>query len=254
MWIGIISLLPQMFQAVTEYGVLARAVRQGILEVEHFNPRDYAEDRHRTVDDRPYGGGAGMVMMADPLRQALDAAKARAPQAASAKCPVVLMSPQGAQFDQERALQTSKLEGMIIICGRYEGLDERFVTRYVDEECSIGDYVVSGGELPAMIVIDAIARHLPGTLGNHLSVQDESYLDGTLDYPQYTRPESFEDDQVPEVLMSGDHRRIGQFRRRASLLRTLQRRPDLLTGRVFSEEDRLILNEWFTLNEAEGLE
>ena len=215
MWLGVITLLPDMFDAVSNDGVFGRALSSGRLTLELFNPRDFTEDRHRTVDDRPYGGGAGMVMMVQPLRRALEAAQEAAPERAK----VVLMSPQGQRFTQAMALAESESKALILVCGRYEGLDERFVARYVD----------------------AISRHIPGTLGNHQSVIDESYLDGTLDYPHYTRPEFVGTESVPSELMTGDHNRTRRFRRSLALQRTLERRPDLLTGRLFEPLDRQLL-------------
>ena len=237
MWLGVITLLPEMFDAVSQDGVFGRALAAGHLHLRCFNPRDHATDKHRTVDDRPYGGGPGMVMMVQPLLAALTEAKAQAP----AHSRVVLMSPQGRRFDQQLAIDSKNDAGLIFICGRYEGIDERFVSDYVDEEWSIGDYVLSGGELPAMVVMDTIARHLPGTLGNQQSVIDESHLDGTLDYPHYTRPENVGPKGVPQELMSGDHNRTKRYRRSQALQRTLERRPDLLTGRVFDPLDRQLL-------------
>ena len=239
MWIGVISLFPDMFDLATRHGVFGRAVDSGILTLERFNPRDFTDDRHRTVDDRPYGGGAGMVMLIEPLRRAVEAAKVNAPGSPS----VVLMSPQGERFDQMRGVGASSLESLILICGRYEGLDERFVTEHVDEEWSVGDFVLTGGELAAMVVMDVIARHLPGTLGNKVSAMDESHLDGLLDYPHYTRPENSAGREVPPVLLSGDHNRVARYRRREALRRTLARRPDLLTQRVFAPSDRELLQE-----------
>ena len=237
MWLGVISVLPEMFDAVSRDGVFSRALAAGHLSLSYFNPRDYTTDKHRTVDDRPYGGGPGMVMMVAPLLAALLDAKAQAPQ----RTRVVFMSPQGQRFDQQDAVASKGDEGIILICGRYEGIDERFVGAHVDEEWSIGDYVLSGGELPAMVVMDAIARHLPGTLGNQQSLIDESYLDGTFDYPHYTRPVKVGAESVPEELMSGDPKRAKRFRRSQALKRTLDRRPDLLTGRVFDPLDRQLL-------------
>ena len=247
MWLGVVSLLPEVIDAGRRGGVFARAIEAGTLTLEVFNPREFTTDKHRTVDDRSYGGGAGMVMMTEPLRKALVAAK----QAAPAGAKVVLMSPQGTTFDQALAVkeagQDAQQAGLILVCGRYEGLDERFVQTFIDEEWSIGDYVLSGGELPALVVMDAIARHIPGTLGNSLSIIDESHLDGTLDYPHYTRParsaSQTEGQEVPEVLLSGNHRRIQEYRRREALGRTFDRRPEMLTGRVFSERDRKLLKD-----------
>jgi tRNA (guanine37-N1)-methyltransferase len=237
MWLGVISLLPEMFDAVSNDGVFGRALASGRLTLNRYNPRDFTKDKHRTVDDRPYGGGPGMVMMVEPLRQALAVAKADAP----ADTKVVLMSPQGKRFDQGLALTEAAASGLILICGRYEGIDERFVSQYVDAEWSVGDYVLSGGELPAMTVMDAISRHLPGTLGNQQSVIDESHLDGTLDYPHYTRPEIVGTQSVPQELMGGDHNRTRRYRRSLALQRTMERRPDLLTGRLFDPLDRQLL-------------
>ena len=237
MWLGVISLLPEMFDAVSNDGVFGRALASGRLTLHRYNPRDFTKDKHRTVDDRPYGGGPGMVMMVEPLRQALAAAKADEP----ADTKVVLMSPQGKRFDQGLALTEAANPGLILIGGRYEGIDERFVSQYVDAEWSVGDYVLSGGELPAMTVMDAISRHLPGTLGNQQSVMDESHLDGTLDYPHYTRPEIVGTQSVPQELMSGDHNRTKRYRRSLALHRNMERRPDLLTGRLFDPLDRQLL-------------
>lgn len=237
MWLGVITLLPEMFDAVSKDGVFGRALSAGRVTLNRFNPRDFTADKHRTVDDRPYGGGPGMVMMVEPLEKALKAAKRVAPEGAK----VVLMSPQGVRFDQQLARVESNSPGLILICGRYEGVDERFVSEHVDVEWSVGDYVLSGGELPAMTIMDAISRHIPGTLGNQQSVIDESHLDGTLDYPHYTRPEIVGEQSVPAELMSGDHNRTRRYRRSLALQRTLERRPDLLTGRLFDSLDRQLL-------------
>jgi tRNA (guanine37-N1)-methyltransferase len=237
MWLGVITLLPEMFQAVRHDGVFGRALSAGRITLQCFNPRDYTHDKHRTVDDRPYGGGPGMVMMVEPLMLALEAARAMAPDNSS----VVLMSPQGIRFDQQTALAQTQRDGLILICGRYEGIDERFINQQVDEEWSIGDFVMSGGELPAMTVMDVISRHLPGTLGNQQSANDESHLDGMLDYPQYTRPEIVSKQSVPQELLSGDHHRVKRYRRSLAFQRTLERRPDLLTCRLFDSMDRQLL-------------
>ena len=241
MWIGVLTLLPEILEAGTSGGVFARAVAAGIIDLHVFNPRDFSTDRHRNVDDKTYGGGAGMVMMNAPLTAALVAGQAAAP----AGSPVILMSPQGAVFNQQTAVSMVDMPGLILVCGRYEGIDERFVQNYVDMEVSIGDYVLSGGELPALVVMDAIARHLPGTLGNSLSIIDESHLDGMLDYPHYTRPVEYAGDQVPDVLLSGNHTKVNEYRRREALKRTFDRRPELMTGRTFSERDQKLLRESF---------
>ena len=233
-WLGVISLFPELIRQVSDAGVFGRAVRDGIVDLQVFNPRDYTEDRHRTVDDKPYGGGAGMVMQYAPLCAALAAARAAAPVGS----PVVMMSPQGRRFDQALANQSASGSGLIFVCGRYEGVDERFIEAHVDEQWSLGDFVLSGGELPALAMMDAIARQIPGVLGNSLSIIDESHLDGTLDYPHYTRPEEIDGLMVPQQLLSGDHAAISEYRRREALIRTFARRPDLLAGRVFEESDR----------------
>jgi tRNA (guanine37-N1)-methyltransferase len=251
MWIGIVTLFPEMFAPVTDSGVLGRAVREGGLELEFFNPRDHATDRHRTVDDRPYGGGPGMVMRVEPLLGAIGAARAawRARNdvtgaEATAPPPVVYLSPQGPVFRQDKARQLAGLPGVILVAGRYEGVDERAIELAVDEELSIGDYVLTGGELPAMVVIDAVARHLPGTLGNSASALAESHLDGLLDYPHYTRPENVGGREVPPVLLTGDHAAVRRWRRREALGRTWTRRPELLAGRNWTAEDRNLLEEF----------
>ena len=214
-----------MFSAISEQGVVGRAVSQNILRLTLHNPRDYTSDERRTVDDRPYGGGPGMIMMPEPLVKVIEAAK----QAALYDKPkVVYLSPQGQRFDHAAATQFAQDESLVLLAGRYEGVDERVIQNYVDEEWSIGDYVLSGGELPAMVMIDAIARLLPESLGNSESAQQDSFVDGILDCPHYTRPENFQNEQVPDVLLSGDHQAIKQWRQEQALRRTLLRRPDLL--------------------------
>ena len=250
MWFGIVTLFPEMFSVATQSGVLGRAVVNGVLELEFFNPRDYATDKHRSVDDRPYGGGPGMVMMVEPLLAAVTAAKtARAsatPRASSRSSPrVIYLSPQGRRLNQHRVQELAAYEALILVAGRYEGIDERAIELAVDEELSIGDYVLTGGELPAMVLMDALARHVPGTLGNQASAMDESHLDGLLDYPHYTRPENAGDRKVPRILLSGDHAAIRQWRRKAALSKTWRQRPDLLTGQQVSDEDVQLLRELF---------
>jgi tRNA (guanine37-N1)-methyltransferase len=236
----VITLFPDMVSAVVNFGVLRRATERGLIELRTWNPREYTEDVHRTVDDRPYGGGPGMVMMVEPLRQAIRDARQANP---SAK--VVYMSPQGRPLSQDGVRQFAGNDGLIILSGRYEGIDERLIQLEVDEECSIGDYVLSGGELPAMVVIDAVARLLPGVLGDEDSAQQDSFMDGLLDCPHYTRPVVYEDMPVPEVLMSGNHARIAEWRRMQSLGRTSQLRPDLLERLELSEEDKHLLDAYF---------
>ena len=223
--IHVISIFPEMFSAISEQGVVGRAVKQGVLGLTLHNPRDYTLDERRTVDDRPYGGGPGMIMMPEPLVKTIIAAK----QAATSDKPkVVYLSPQGQRFDHAAAINFAKSESLVLLAGRYEGVDERVIQNYVDEEWSIGDYVLSGGELPAMVMIDAIARLLPESLGNTESAQQDSFVEGLLDCPHYTRPENFQNEQVPDVLLSGDHQAIAKWRQQQALSRTLDRRPDLL--------------------------
>ena len=234
----VISLFPEMFSAVRQ-GVTGRAVERGQVAMRLWNPRDYADDAHRTVDDRPYGGGPGMVMMVEPLRLAIEAAKAAAPDSRA-----LYLSPQGRRLDQAAVRELATEPGFILLAGRYEGVDERLIDAYVDEEWSIGDYVLSGGELPAMVLIDAVIRLLPGVLGHADSAQQDSYADGLLDCPHYTRPEVIEGRAVPEVLMSGNHELIRRWRLKEALGRTWLRRPDLLEGRRLNSEEQNLLDEF----------
>ena len=242
MWIGVVTLFPEMFAESALTGIFARALKNEVLSIYCANPRDFTADKHRNVDDKPYGGGAGMVMQAEPLAAAVKTLQDKAPVA---NLPVVMLSPVGEQFSQGLAVEKSHAEGLILICGRYEGVDQRFIESCVDEVWSIGDYVLSGGELPALVVLDAIARHIPGVLGNIRSNLDESHLDGTLEYPQYTRPEISLNESVPEVILGGDHSEIGLYRRREALAVTYRERPDLLARKVFSERDRRLLEAYF---------
>ena len=236
MRIGVISLFPEMFQAVTEYGVTGRAVKKGIIELLSINPRTFAHDKHQKVDERPFGGGPGMVMMVQPLRDAILEAKSKLPNAK-----VVYMSPQGKRFDHQECQKLAENNELIIVAGRYEGIDERIIDKYVDEELSIGDYVLSGGELPAMVVIDAVSRLLPGVLGDELSAVEDSFAAGLLDCPQYTRPPEIDGQKVPEVLMSGNHEKIRKWRLEQSLVRTYERRPDILNNLALTDEQEKIL-------------
>ena len=240
MQIALVSLFPEMFAAVADHGVTGRAVRQGLVSFRHSNPRDFTVDKHRTVDDRPYGGGPGMLMKISPLQQAIADAK----EAVGAETRVIYLSPQGARLTHDKAVELAQHESLILVAGRYEGVDERLIEAEVDEELSIGDYVLSGGELAAMVVIDAVTRQLPGVLGHELSAQEDSYADGLLDCPHYTRPEDFRGELVPEVLLSGDHERIRRWRLKQALGRTQQRRPDLLQGRVMTPEEQDLLAEY----------
>lgn len=242
MWAGVISLFPEMFRAVTDSGITSRAVKNGLLTLEYWNPRDYAEDNYRRVDDRPYGGGPGMVMLIEPLRRSIAAAK-EAAQAKGLTPKVIYLSPQGRVLDQAGVQELAVNEAMILLCGRYEGIDERLIQREVDAEWSIGDYVLSGGELPAMVLIDAVTRLLPGALGCEASAEEDSFSDGLLDCPHYTRPEIYEGEEVPAVLLSGDHAAIRKWRSKQSLARTLQRRPDLLEKVTLDKQQKKLLDE-----------
>ncbi|MFQ5658943.1 MAG: tRNA (guanosine(37)-N1)-methyltransferase TrmD [Gammaproteobacteria bacterium] len=237
--IAIVSLFPRMFDAVTAYGVTGRAVDRGLLELCIFNPRDYTNDAHRSVDDRPYGGGPGMVMRFGPLCDAIRAARE---QLQSAK--VIYLSPQGRRLTQRDIMALTGGKEIILLAGRYEGIDERLITTEVTEEWSIGDYVLSGGELPAMVVIDAMTRLLPGVLGDDESARQDSFFNGLLDHPHYTRPEQVDEMQVPAVLLSGDHAAIQRWRLKQGLGRTWQRRPDLLEAMELDEEQKSLLEEF----------
>ncbi len=239
MKIALITLFPEMFAAVADYGISGRAVKQGLLELSSFNPREFTQDRHETVDDRPYGGGPGMVMMVEPLRKAIAAAREWAGQDAL----VVYLSPQGRVLNQQAVNSFAKQQSLILIAGRYEGIDERLIQLEVDEEWSIGDYVLSGGELPAMVLVDALIRQLPGALGHQDSADQDSFADGLLDCPHYTRPEDYQGQSVPEVLLSGNHEKIRRWRLQQSLVRTQQRRPELMDSLALNKEQQALLRE-----------
>ena len=239
MRIDVVTLFPEMIRERSGYGIQGRALENGVLELHTWNPRDYTQDRHRAVDDRPYGGGPGMVMQVQPLRDAI-----RQARAAGSAAPVIYLSPQGRRFDQQRARALAGLERLILVAGRYEGIDERLIDLEIDEELSIGDYVLSGGELPALVVIDAVTRLLPGALGDADSAQEDSFMDGLLDYPHYTRPEVVNERTVPEVLLSGDHRAIEHWRLKQALGRTWQRRPDLLAKLQLDDLQKELLEEF----------
>ena len=243
MWIGIISLFPEMFKAITEFGVTGRAVKQNLLQVECWNPRDFTFDKHKTVDDRPYGGGPGMLMMVQPLRDAIREAKATACKDDGVEAKVIYLSPQGRKLDQAGVQELATNQKLILVCGRYEGIDERLIQAEVDEEWSIGDYVLTGGELPAMTLIDAVARFIPGVLGKQASALEDSFADGLLDCPHYTRPEVLDGVPVPEVLMSGHHEQIRKWRLEQSLERTWLRRPELLDSLALTDEQRVLLKK-----------
>ncbi|GJA31608.1 tRNA (guanosine(37)-N1)-methyltransferase TrmD [Aeromonas caviae] len=240
MWIGVISLFPEMFRAITEHGVTGRAVKSGLLQIECWNPRDFTHDKHRTVDDRPYGGGPGMLMMVQPLRDAIHAAK----QAAGDGTKVIYLSPQGRKLTQAGVTELATNQKLILVAGRYEGIDERVIQTEVDEEWSIGDYVLSGGELPAMTLIDAVSRLVPGVLGDQASAEQDSFTDGLLDHPHYTRPEVLDGLTVPEALTSGNHEVIRRWRLKQSLGRTWQRRPELINNLALTDEQESLLAEY----------
>jgi len=240
MWLGVITLFPEMFRAVTDFGVTGRAVKNGLLELHTWNPRDFTHDRHNTVDDRPYGGGPGMLMMVQPLRDAIHAAKAAAGEGAK----MIYLSPQGRKLDQQGVTELAQSSRLILVCGRYEGIDERIIQTEVDEEWSIGDYVLSGGELPAMTLIDSVSRLVPGVLGKQASAEQDSFSDGLLDCPHYTRPESLDGVDVPAVLLSGNHEQIRLWRLQQSLGRTLLRRPELLQNLALTDEQTTLLAQF----------
>jgi tRNA (guanine37-N1)-methyltransferase len=238
--IDVVSLFPEMIRVQAGYGVQGRAVARGLVDLVTWNPRDYTLDRHGSVDDKPYGGGPGMVMQVQPLLDAIETA-----QSAGPKAPVIYLSPQGGRFTQDTARRFAERERLILLAGRYEGIDERLIDMVVDEEVSIGDYVLSGGELPVLVVMDAVTRLLPGALGDADSAREDSFMDGLLDYPHYTRPEQIENRQVPQVLLSGNHAAIHRWRRKQALGRTRLRRPDLLDALVLDDHDRALLDEFF---------
>jgi tRNA (guanine37-N1)-methyltransferase len=241
MWIGVVSLFPEMFRAISENGVTGRAIKNNLLSIQTWNPRDFTTDKHRTVDDRPYGGGPGMLMMVQPLRDAIEAAK-QAAREAGHEAKVIYLSPQGRRLDHAGAQQlSSSSQALILVAGRYEGIDERIIESLIDEEWSVGDYVLSGGELPAMILIDAVVRFVPGVLGHVLSAEQDSFADGLLDCPHYTRPEVLDGKSVPSVLLSGDHEKIRLWRLKQSLQRTKMRRPDLLNDLALTDEQVKLL-------------
>lgn len=239
-----ITIFPEMFAAVTQSGITRRALEERRWVWQGWNPRDFAENAWRRVDDRPFGGGPGMLMQPGPLEKAIAAAKAQQHEVGLTKSRVIYLSPQGAPLTHERVMQlASGEEGLILLCGRYEGIDERLIERCVDEEISIGDFVLSGGELPAMVLIDAVVRQLPGVLGDAASAVEDSFVGGLLDCPHYTRPEVYAGVVVPDVLLSGDHKRIRRWRLKQSLARTRKRRPDLLAHRVLNAEEAQLLTE-----------
>jgi tRNA (guanine37-N1)-methyltransferase len=245
---GVVSLFPELVAPVMQFGVVGRAAERGLVALEQTSPREFATDRHRTVDDRPYGGGPGMVLKYEPLRDAVRALRQRLPEG----CREFVLTAQGRPFDQELARELAAAPGLLLVCGRYEGIDERFTDAQVTAELSLGDYVLSGGELAAAVVIDAVTRLLPGVLGDASSHVEDSFTEGLLDCPQYTRPERADDVQVPEVLLGGDHEAIRRWRLKQGLGRTWLRRPELLAKRQLTDEERQLLAEftaeWHELN------
>lgn len=247
--IGVVSIFPEMFAAITEFGVTRRAVQEGLLTVDSWNPRDYTQDKHRTVDDRPYGGGPGMLMMVAPLRAAIYDAKRGIRERTGVEPLVIYLSPQGRKLDQNGVRALSQHEGLVLVAGRYEGIDERVIEADIDEEWSIGDFVVSGGELPAMVFIDTLAREVPGVLGHQDSATEDSFVQGILDCPHYTRPEILDGKQVPPVLLSGNHEEIRRWRLQQALGRTWQRRPELLTNLALTDEQQKLLEAFIAEQE-----
>ena len=246
----VVTLFPELVTAVGRFGVVGRAVERGLLGLDTTDPREFATDTHRTVDDRPYGGGPGMVMKVEPLRSAIRAARAKLPPGSR----TVVLSPQGRVFDQRVAREYAALPGLLLVAGRYEGMDERVVCMEADETLTVGDYVLSGGEIPAMLVVDAVARLVPGVLGDEDSALEDSFSDGLLDCPHYTRPEEVDGLRVPPVLLSGDHAAIRRWRLKQSLGRTWSRRPDLLAGRELTQEEQGLLEEYIAARATGGAE
>ena len=240
MHFDVISLFPEMVATIAEFGVVGRAQRRDLITLDFENPRDHTSDVHRTVDDRPYGGGPGMVMKYEPLAGAVQAARERSPEGSQ----VVYLSPQGRVFNQATAQRYAALPGLILLAGRYEGVDERLIESHVDEELSVGDFVLSGGEVPAMVVIDAVVRLLPGVLGDDESAAQDSFMEGLLDHPHYTRPEFIDGRNVPDVLLSGDHAEIARWRTKQALGRSYLRRPDLVEKLELNDEQQLLLDEF----------
>lgn len=246
MRIDILTLFPQMFDGFLSASIIGRARERRIVDIRVHNIRDYAHDKHRTVDDYPYGGGAGMVLKPEPIFEAVEAIKS---ELGPPFVPVILLTPQGRLFNQALARQLADFSSLILICGRYEGVDERVAEHLATDEVSIGDYLLSGGEVAAMAVVESVVRLLPGVLGSEESLDEESYIQGLLEYPQYTRPAVFREWAVPPVLLSGDHGAIARWRRQQSLIRTAKRRPDLLAKVTLSDEEKRLLSEICEINQ-----
>jgi tRNA (guanine37-N1)-methyltransferase len=247
----VITIFPGMFEALSRHGITRRALEEKRFALALWDPRDFTTDAYRRIDDRPYGGGPGMVMLAEPLEASIDAAKAAQREAGVAAPKVIVMSPQGERLTEALLRELSEEPGLVLVAGRYEGLDERLVERSVDREVSIGDYVTSGGELPAMVLIDCLVRRLPGSLNDAESAKQDSFSEGVLDWPHYTRPEQWQGAAVPEVLLSGNHAAIARWRRKQALGRTSERRPDLIDEPRLSKEDRQLLEEYRREQEAQ---
>ncbi|OGV72225.1 MAG: tRNA (guanosine(37)-N1)-methyltransferase TrmD [Methylophilales bacterium RIFCSPHIGHO2_02_FULL_57_10] len=243
MQFDVVTLFPPAFEAVSKYGISARALEMGLYSLHLWNPRDFTTDNYHTVDHRPYGGGPGMVMLAEPMEKAITAARQRQHEAGVVAPKVIHLSPQGRPLTHAKVMELAAQPGLILLASRYEGVDERLIRRQVDEEISIGDYVLSGGELPAMVLIDAIVRQLPGALGDADSAAEDSFVNGLLDYPHYTRPEVYENEAVPAVLLSGHHEEIRRWRLKQALARTRARRPELLQQRQLTKEESRLLAE-----------
>ena len=239
----VVTLFPEMFQALKDFGITSRAFHEAFVDLTLWNPRDFTSDIHRTVDDRPYGGGPGMLMMIEPLKKAIDAAKKAQMDKGIQDVRVIHLSPRGLPLTHQKVMELSRTSGLIFLASRYEGVDERLIESSIDEEISIGDYVLSGGELPTMVVMDAIIRQLPGVLGDDNSAIEDSFVNGLLDCPHYTRPEVYEGSKVPDVLLSGNHARISAWRLQQSLALTKVRRPDLLAARLLTKEETRLLEE-----------
>ena len=251
MRIDVLTIFPQIFDVPFSFGIFKRAADQNLIDIKVHNIRDYTYDKHHTVDDYPYGGGPGMVFKPEPIFEAVTAVKGRITDEA-AEPPVILLSPQGRLFNQQIAAELSAHNRLILLCGHYEGIDERVVQHLVTDEISIGDYVLTGGELPALVVIDAVLRLLPGVLGSEGSAQEDSHVNGLLEYPQYTRPPEFRGWSVPEVLLSGNHAQIARWRREQILRRTVERRPDLIDKSVLGQEEKQLVDQFTTTNQAKS--
>lgn len=251
MQVGIVTLFPDMFAAVTQFGITGRACREGIMQVQCWNPRDFTTDRHRTVDDRPFGGGPGMLMKTEPLQAAIHSAKRALPEPAS----VIYLSPKGRRLDQQGVEELASRQNLVLVCGRYQGIDERVLATEIDEEWSVGDFVLSGGELAAMVLLDAVTRYQPGALGHEDSAERDSFATGLLDCPHYTRPQEFAGLSVPEVLTGGNHEQIRKWRLKQSLGITWLRRPDLLESllerQALDSEQQALLKEFISEYNAE---